>query len=293
MAKKRKTTWQQYIAVIIAVIVVIVFGGWYYCNKVYLKPENVFWATMDRNLQTGSITKAYSEGNELQSYGLVTKLQFKGQLASQTTVVVKDETAGASSTVITNTVGTPTQDFLKYSQITSETAEVPQSAIGVWAVNTANDTQTAQVFLNELTSSPLLFGYLNHNQRSELIKAMRDNQAFEVDFASTDTTKEFNGKKVYSYDVTINLANYLPIYQTYLRMMGQAQLADQIGTSAPDATLAVTLLIEPVSRHLMQITIADNGGTLTFSNQDASQLIELPTDAQLSIDDLQLLLSGQ
>jgi hypothetical protein len=292
MAKKQKFTWQQYIAVAIAVIAVLFFGGWYFLNQVYLKPEAVFWGAMDRNLQTGSITKTYSEGNELQSYGLVTKLQFKGQLASQTTVVVKDETVGASSVVVTNTVGTPTQDFLKYSQISSETVEIPQSAINVWGVNTASDTQTVQVFLNELTSSPLLFGYLNHNQRSELIKAMRDNQAFEVDFASTDTTKEFAGKKVYSYDVTINLANYLPIYRTYLRMMGQAQLADQIGTSAPDATLALTLLIEPMSRHLMQVTIADNGGTMTFSNHDASQQIALPTDVKLSIDELQTLLSN-
>ncbi len=289
MVKKQKITWQQYIAVAIAVIAVLFFGGWYFFNQVYLKPENVFWSMLDRNLKTGSITKTYQESSDTGSYELVTKLQLKGQLASQTAVTIKD----VDSTYVTDTIGTPTQDYLRYSQISSAVAPATQNGINVWAVNAASDTQPAQVFLNELLSSPMIFGYLNHNQRTDIIKQMRNNSVFDVDFSSVNTTATVGNKKVYSYDVTINLAGYLPIYQTYLRAMGQNDIADQIGSAAPGSTLSVKLFVEPASRHLLQLTMNSNDQTVTFSNFDTTATIELPKDANLSIEELQALISEQ
>jgi hypothetical protein len=292
MAKKRQITWQQYIAAVIAVITVVAFGGWYYCSQVHLKPENVFWATIDRNLQTGSVTQSIYNASEQQSLSQVTKLQFKAQLASYATVTIQDMTPGNQSTIITEIIGTSTADYLKYGQIESQTSPIPTAAVGVWAKNDASDTQSVDILANELLSTPVIFGYLGHNQRAELIQAMQDNQLFEVDFASVDKSAEFNGKKAYSYKTTINLAAYITVFQTYLNMIGQNELAEQIGGGLYNTQIAVTMIINPISRQLQQITLDDYNATVTFSNYDSNQLIELPTDTPITIDKLQQLLLG-
>ena len=284
-SKKQKFTWQQYVTAVFAVIAVLFFSGWYFFNQIYLKPENVFWSMLDRNLKTGSITKTYSEGNDSGSYDLVSKLQLKGQPASQTKITIKNDNA----TLVTDTIGTPTQDYLKYNQ--EPVTDDMQNGMNTWAVNNASDTEPAQIYLNELLSTPILFGYLNHNQRTDLIKSMQDNQVFNTDFNSVNTTTVLNGKKVYVYDVGINLVNYLPIYQAYLRYMGQNNIADQIGDASPGATLTMKLVVEPISRHLLQTTVDNNGQTINFGIHDANKMIEIPKDVSMSIDDLQELIS--
>lgn len=292
MAKKTQVTWQQYIAAVISLIAILIFGGWYYCQQVYLKPQNVFWATIDKSLQTASVTESICQANEVQSFAQTTRLQFKGELASQTVVKINNSTPGATSTIETEIIGTPTTDYLRYNQLDSETTPAPENAVGVWAANQVSDTQRVDILSNDLLATPLIFGYLNHNQRGELIKLMKETQVFDIDFSAVDTTAQFEGKKAYSYDVSISLVGYITILQKYLQMINQNELAEQVGMSSADITIDATLIINPISRQIRQLTLSDYDTTVTFSNYDLSQMIQIPTDVQLKIDELQMLLLG-
>jgi hypothetical protein len=261
--------------------------------QVYLKPQNVFWGMINQNLQTAAVTKTTSQTSGSQNFTQVTDLQFKSQLVAHTTVTIKDKTPGNTSSIVTETFGTPTKDYLRYNEIKSTTSNPPKNAVGVWATSKTTAAQPGQILSSALLSSPMIFGYLSAQQRADIINQLHDHNVFNINFAATGTNEKVNGKKAYAYKITINVANYLQVFRSYLAMINQQNLALQIGQPNEGTAYKATLLVNPISRQPLRLT--PDGSTVSeqYSNFDIATQLQLPTNVKLSILQLQQRLARQ
>lgn len=287
MTKKSRYNWQQIIAIVISVIAVLGFGVWYWYGQVYLNPQNVFWSTIDQNLKTASVTKTINHASEDSSgYQQITTTQYKSKLIVSNTVIVQNNTNAGTVKVVTETIGTPNQDFLRYKEIMSPTNNVNKDIVGIWSGG-KKDEQSAQILPDVLLSSPIIFGYINKSQRAEIINKMKDQKVFKIDFAATNTKKEYNNKKAYGYDVEINLVEYIDIYKDYLIMIGQNNLAKQLSGAGGNSIYKVKLIISPSQKHILNMTPNGMKDSEVYFNYDVNNMLNAPKDVKLSINDLQ------
>lgn len=292
MAKKDVNRKQQLFAIAISVLAVVVFAGWYYFDQVYFKSENVFWSAINQNLQTSSVLKSISQSNDSQSLNQLTRMQFKGQLATEITVTIETKTETTSSRIVSKTIGTATHDYLKYDEITSPTRQVP-GVTGKWASSNIENGDQIDVLQSELLASPIFFGYFNHFQRNDLINKMKTDNVFEIDFNETNKNSSFNGKKVYIFSGHINLSTYTDVFRQYLILLGQNQLADQIASPGANSLLSFKLYVDPISRQTKQLMLGDESRAEQYLNYDNNQPIDIPTNVSIKIEDLQNILLTQ
>jgi hypothetical protein len=285
MAKKVLTT-QQIIAIAITVLAVIMLGLWLLYTEIYLKPSTVFWSTINQNLQTGYISKTVTQTTGTQTLTEATNIQFKGSLIAHTTLILTNKSGLSTSSVITETYGTDKQDFLRYTEIKSSTSANPKNTINVWAVNNKNNQQIIEILSDALMSSPLMYGYLSSSQRADIINQMHDHNVFTINFANTSTNVKYDGKRIYTYDVAINLQSYVQVFRAYLQDLGQSNLALQIGQPAAGSTYKATLYINPASRQILKMVPDGSSISEIYSNQDINAQTKLPVNVKLSITEL-------
>jgi hypothetical protein len=146
MVKQKNINWQQISAVVVACLAVLIFGYWYWNSQVNMNPEKVFWDTIDRNLQTASVTKEVKqEQKNVGSFYQSTVLQLKSSLMAKTTVVIESK-INFNSKVTTTTIGTTTRDYLMYKSIQPK-EKAPKNLVGVWGVSDNHKFSQKHCFL--------------------------------------------------------------------------------------------------------------------------------------------------
>ena len=283
---KKQINLKQASAIVIAALLLIFLGFWFWYTNVYLKPSNVFWSTMNQNLQTGSITETENESASGQTMTQISDILYKGSLIAHTTVTLNDKTTSGTSTIITETYGTPGQDYLRYPKITSTDNSVPKGVVGMWATSIKSKGQPIEILSDALTATPLMFGYLSTSARADIINQLHDHNVFNLNFGSTITNAKYDGHRVYAYDVTLNLQNYIQVFRSYLDYMGQSTLALSIPQPSTSATYKMTLYINPVSRQIMKMVPDGSSVQEIFTNQDVNTNIKLPGSVKLTINQL-------
>jgi hypothetical protein len=287
MTKKQLTRYQINWLLAITVLVASVLFFWYWYNNSYLNPERTFWSMINHNLQTSYVTRTSSQTAGQQSLQQVTDIQFVPNLMSRSTVTI--ENTETKEKVTTETIGTPNADFLRYTVLQTENGQNYSSVIGKWAVQKGTEQREPQILSDSLTGSILFFGNLNKSQREQLIKELQQTKAFKERTFIGETTK--NSRKVFSYDVTVDLAAYAKVYKNYLKMIGQPQLAENIGNQQPGSTFKIKLDVNASSRRPASLIADAPNQKETFSNFGPYKPLQTP-DTKLTVTELQQLLSG-
>jgi|GEM_PF-6037924 len=284
MAKLKKMDWRQAVAILIVIVSVLAFAKWYWYSQYYMIPKNVFWGAIDQNFQTGYITKIVKQQSGQQVMIKQDNLQFRGSLLANSIVTLQNNSPNNKSLVVTQTIGTTMADYLKYDQIDGNNKN---KAVNVWAVGNNSKGEQPRILNDALVSSPIMFGYLNTQKRQELIKNLRSQKVFDVDFGKTDTKYKIDGRRVYAFDVNIKLSSYIKIYSQYLKDMGQDSLAQQMSNAAIGGTLKATIYINPASRQMVRMQPKNSDIYESYSNFGLSRLVEPPKNVKLSIARLQ------
>lgn len=287
--KKQATRSQLNWMVAIALLVGACLLFWFWYNQSYLKPANVFWGTIGNNLNANFVTRTNVRSADSQKLTQVTDVMYNPALVARNTVTL--ENSETKEKVVTETIGTTTTDYLRYVEIKSNKTQAMPAAIGVWAKNQAAEGQQPQILPDALPGSVLMFGNLNAQQKNEILSQLKSTNAFQkYDLIAKKTV---DGRKIYSFAVTLNLEKYSPIYANYLKMLGQDKLAEQIGQQQPGATYEFILDVNAGSRVPSALTVGGvNGDTERFTNVGSAPKIVTP-DAKLTITELQDKLSGK
>ncbi len=281
-----RTTINVLIATAIGVAILLFFWFWY--TNTYLNPERTFWSTINHNLKTGHVTRTSEQSYQTQTLKQITDVQYYPELAARSVVIINN--SETKEKVVTETIGTPKADYLRYT--TLETANMsgdPKNILNVWAVQQASESSQPQILNDALVGSILMFGNLNKSQREEILNMLQKSNAFEKHELLEKTTE--GGKKVYKYKIVINLAKYIEVYKKYLGFLGQEDIAKSLGTQDPNAKFEAVLSVNAASRRPTHLKSADNQQAESYSNFGYYKPIETP-DTKVTVSELQKRLTG-
>lgn len=275
--------------IIFGLLIGIGIGGFYRVN--YMNTPNLndlFWRTISQNLQTSSVTKTILQGDDNTSVAEATTLQFRAQLLVRTTTNVEKKSPSSISSVTTESVGTTTKDFARYTKLFSSYHGGLNNQINKWANGGQSDAEPPTFLLDALYSTPLMFGYLSTSQQNTLVAQLQSKNVYS--FNSLGATKGYakNGIAVYDYQVTINWNEYTAIYKQYLAMIGlESQAYTIVGPTEPTLYKAV-ISINPQALQIVGFRLLNGAYTeQIYSNYDTSITIKAPQKAEISITELQ------
>ena len=248
---------------------------------------------LNNNLQTTSVTKHITGSANGQSINQYVRLQLGSTNAAQWLVTLKQ----TNSDVITESIGTPTEGYVRYVKASTSQKHADGSAynfspvINVWAKADAGTASTlkqlfGQTLLDMSTVPTPPIGNVSPAQRENIVQFMRDQTAFTPDY-KTMQRKEVDGRKVYVYKVSVKLAPYLRMMQAFARDVGLRDL-DSIDPSQYQSSPPVNLVFEvdAAGHQLRAVSYVDQGFTQTYSGYGITTPIQVPTKT-ISVTELQ------
>lgn len=292
----RAITSTRFIASIAGIVLVSTFVAWQYHDTT--NPDRVFWGMVDQSLKTSAYSRQTTQKNGSQTVGQVieTSTSPKQLIHSET---VFEQTGVDSATAVTENIGTPVKDYVRYKSIvTSQKTEDGKSldfsnVVSTWAVTeTADDEQTTGQQYNQAVLGIIPMGNLTSSQRREVIKQMKEQGAYEFSVVETERTWPF-GRPNYTFQVTVTPVAYIAALKTFAGYVGLNHLEEidpQDYASAQKLSFVVS-----VDGWTHQMTKADqNQGAKTevISGRNLKKsLPEAPTDP-ISVEELQTRLNS-
>lgn len=265
-------------------LLVLAFLVWW--NFIYQSPRRVFEGMLENNLQVSSVTKHEYLSDTSQTVDKYIRLQLGSVNASQnvqTTSLKQQATA-----VTTESVGTPTQEYVRYVKLTSNQKQANgrpidfRNVLNVWgkvdATNQATPpVQFSQSLLDVGTVPAPPIGNVTPEQKENITQFIRDQSVFMPDYATMQRTT-FEGRRAYVYDVSVKLAPYVRMMQAFASDIGLHELDSLDPTSYQSAPpIKITLTVDTASHHLRQIAYKQSGFTETYSDYGLSAPITIPT----------------
>jgi hypothetical protein len=259
-------------------VVLLIIGIWLWWVGVYTAKDDVFKAMLSNSLSTRGVTKIIEQQNESGSVNQKAQAQYGARNLVQVVTEINQKTQEGDTKVITNTIATPSDNYVKYQKI-----EVPNNSntklnfdglVGQWGKQTKPEGG-ASIF-SEATLGIVLFGNLPSNQRAELLSMMQDDSVYKVDYNSV-ATQDLNGRKVYKYTVEINTKQYVEVLKKYDEMLGLGFAKDlnpEDYATAP--AIKTTMYVDVLSRALSKLEYQDGSRVEEFTGYGIQKPIEVP-----------------
>jgi len=293
MAKTAKTTLlrrapmdsRQLLTAWLLALATLIFagGGWAWYQYVHRSTYGVFWDTIDNNLNIFGVTRTITQDNNGADFQQKLQISLGAEnMARGLTTISQSDQNGQETTVITETLGTPTTNYARYTDIkvqSPDSKKLPDfsSVKNVWSreLLVTGDTQNQSVLAEGLFSS-IPFARLSQLQRQELVQFMKDNKVYEVDYRGAKVV-ERAGKQSYEYEVLVNLEGYIETLKKIDEYMGLGQLegVDPAAYAGSEpAKLTVTTSID--GRQLLEVAYSGSTRKEQYSSYGARISSVLP-----------------
>jgi len=283
----RKNRTAIYWAAFIVVLALVGLTVWY--KNIYSDPRRVFNAMLENSLRTSSATKEVIQEDPSQSLNQVVNVQVGEQHVAQSRTRLVQKGI-ASALVVTQSVGTPTSDFVRYRSIQTDQKSVSggdldfSKVLGVWGKTSAEGTTSGQLY-SESVLSVIPVGNLSAQNRSELLALATKLDVYKVEYYRVKAGK-VNGRPAYEYKVKVSPAEYVELLTTYASMVGLTQLKDinpqNYENSSP---IEFTVKVDIRTRRLAEIVFG-NGRQEKYISYGGRKDVKTPKDF-VTVDELQ------
>ena len=263
------------IAVVLVAAVILV---WWFA--VWQDPHRVFDDMLSANLQTTSVTRTVTAGNQSQGVDQTVRLEMGSTQASDWLVLARQNGAVVS----TESIGTPMAGYIRYTQIAPATTNKQFDAshvTDVWArADGKTDANLSALFsqtLFDITSAPTPpIGNLPDDQRDNILSYMRNEKVFKPDYGKVKP-EQIGGRNVYTYSVSVPLAAYARMLQAFAHDLGMNDLdnldPEQYASLAP---VTVEMSVDRVSHQLVKLSYGTSGYVQTYGDWGLLAPITVP-----------------
>lgn len=246
-----------------AVLLLVIFG-FVWWRFVYENPYNVYWGMLGNSLSTSSVTKRVAEqanGTNLNEY-VGENFGVNNQAYSLTTI------KSTGSTVKTETVGTMTAEFVRYTSINTKQKGKSGGALNFsnvlnkWAQVPAQNSsdQTAavpfliQTILGLENGNVVPIANLTSADRAALIGQLHNNVVFDTSFSNVKKST-LRGRPMYTYEVGVEPVAYVAFEKAFAADMGIKAL-DSINPNnyQGEQAVKVNLTVDVRSHQLAEIS---------------------------------------
>ncbi len=282
-------------------IMLLAVFGFLWWHVVYENPYNVYWGMLANSLATSSVTKHVTQtstGTKLDQY---IAFNFGADNFAYGHTTLTD----ATSVVTTESIGTITNDYIRYTNIitTQKGASNKKldfaNVLGKWAkanaANTSSQTGSAPFFIQSLVGidggNTVPIANLPANQRQDLLKLLHESTVFDTSFTAVQK-KMVHGRQVYIYPVSIEPVAYVAFQKAYAALVGIKSL-DNVDPNSyqSDAPIKAQFVIDVRSHRLSSVVYPNTNHSETYGSYGVPVRQALPK-ATISDIELQQLLTG-
>lgn len=275
----------KFIVWLAVVIFIGAFGAWQYYNTT--DPDRVFWGMVDNNMQTSAYTRHTQQKSGGQSVDQVFETATSPQhtLFSDTVFVQSGVDAARA---VTENIGTPTSDYVRYTSIQTAKELDFKNVLGVWGVTEPQVAgQTSGQLYNQAVLGIIPTGNISASERREILKIMHEQNAYTYKLVETKRSLPF-GRPTYTMQVTVNPVGYITALKQFASYIGLNHL-EEINPQeyAGAQKLSFTVVVDGWT-HQMTATGQDGGAkTEVISGRNSKkQLPDAPTNT-IPVDELQ------
>ncbi len=282
-AQRTRILW---VAVILAVVL---FGlnAWY--KSIYSDPRAVFNAMLENSLRTESVTKEVVQNTDDQTLEQIIRLQ-AGEKHQAQSVTNLSQQGTASATVVTESIGTPTSDYVRYRSISTEQKSEAgndldfTNILGIWGKTDIEDKTSGELY-NESALGIIPFANLSKVDRKKVLDLASDMNVYRVEFQNV-RKGTVNGRSTYEYTVKVLPEAYVAMLQEYARAAGLTHLENinPANYASADA-IEFKVTVDILSRRLSSVTYETGRQEyyLSYGNQVQT---DIPTET-VTIEELQ------
>lgn len=276
---------------IAAGVIALAISGVSWWKLVYSNPSNVFDRMLANSLATPSVTKVVAQSDDSQ------KLQQTSQLVTEPSQIVHaksvlGQTTDADTSIITESIGTPETDFVRYTNIkTSQKSSSGKdfdfsSVIGVWGKSGQDSLGNGAQLFNQTVLGVVPVANLPQPQRSALLKQIKNDNVYKQD-AKSVKRQLVNGRPMYIYNVSVAPVAYVTMLKNFARDLGLKQLEQVDPAQYKDSQpLQFSFEVDVWSSQLLKVSYSTSDRTESYSAYGARTQISVPTSS-IGVDELQ------
>lgn len=271
----------------LAGIVVLLLTGWLWWAKASVTPKGVFEGMLSNSLSVSSTTLSLT-----QSGNAGTKEAVQIQFGANPTAHAITTLSQNANTVQTETVGTQTADYTRYTNIkTNKTDQNGKpldlsSVKNVWAKTTAAEAanqQNTPLFQQAalgiglpLGSVPVPMGNVNSGDRAKLLEQIQNDNVYSPNFAKMKKGT-VNGRLAYAYPITLQPVTYARLMQNFAKALGLHTLDTFDPNSlSGQQPIEMTLVVDAHAKQLVEINYASGSFKETYSSYGAIVPVDIP-----------------
>lgn len=260
-----------------ASVIILVASAILWWQVVYMSPRNVFNGMLKNNFATSGFTRQ----TESDENGLKAKEIGQIQTGGNATVQTRTELNQNGDKVITDAIGTTTQDFVRYSKIDTSHKDANgkpidfSKAVNVWS---KTDTGAPGQAFSQMLLGIVPIGNVSPETRKKLADFTSKHTVFSVDYKSVKT-ESVNGRKAYTYEVQLLPQTYVEMLKIYGQGIG---LSDQVKDLDPknyvdSEPTDLKLTIDARSRNLVKLSYVGSDRSEKYSGHGIIKDVKLPT----------------
>lgn len=290
MAKINKNILSVIYGLILAAILIV--AGWFAWSKIVVDPDKVLSGALNNSLSTSSVTREVAQNQGTSGVDQVSYISFRqpDPSANTKTTIYQTTSTNTTASVETETLGTNSSDYVRYTSISEAGGEDGTGGlgdlIGTWAQRNSGGDSISEdnlTFFNEGLFSIIPFGNLDKSSRETLLGLINDKNLYEY----TSAEEKFeNGRLVYVYDFNINPGDLIDVLRYYMELTGNGdpeQLDPAEYENAPP--VPVQIKVDVLSRQVASIEYSQ-GRIENYSGYGLYRPVEIPTEA-IPIEQLQ------
>ncbi len=280
---------QSIFLLVVASVGLLGGSGWYWYQSVFTDPQRILSDMLDKSMQTSSVYRTVSQASDDSRVNQSVYLAFTPVTAAQSSTKLEERSNdGAITSVTTETIGTASTDFVRYSAVNISGKNADQnfeSVLNTWGKR-ETDLETGQQvsFLNDALFVVVPFGNLNSQQRADLKQEIRNVKLYDNSQVQTDFK---NGRPTTSYDINLEPSALVRVLAKYVKLTGagaMSELNPEQYEGAPP--IQVKIEVDMLSRHINSIAFSGSGRLETYKGYNAKREITLPAQT-ISVDELQ------
>jgi len=283
--KAQSTKLPNILIALALLILVASYGTWFYFSQT--NADRQFWSMIDTSLKANSYTSSAVQSDNGQKLEQVIQLS-----SSQAKAVSVSKAIQPGTTVTTEVVGTPTEEYIRYANIQTDEAgpsgKKPDYT-GLQNVWGKYPDPKPGVTDGQLYSQAALgiipIANLNSGQRQQLIAKMQAAKVYKYDL----TAVEQSGLgRTLTYTVTLNVKGYITVLKDFTSSIGLNQFEsvdpEQFNSAQP---VQVVMKVNSLSHQLTELSYGEGARTEKLSGFGSRKVLPNEPAESIPLEQLQ------
>jgi hypothetical protein len=254
-----------------------------------MTPERRFWIAVNNSMATPSVVRTLTQGGSGNQVVQQYRFNFAPQRVVQNKVVYTEKSATTDTSVTTEGVIFPNEQFLRYTDFTNSRSDNQDTAnidevIGAWAIQGSEDEEQARLnYLSEQVSL-VIFGNYGATFRNDVINEMQQEQVYG-NFLSVPIENSSDEGDIYTYQIEVKLRKYAEILNEAFVRAGYGEFPPlNPDNYAEDSTVNGQVVVSKENNSIIGVNFG--GREEVYGNYGVLTTVERP-QSSLTVEELQ------